>query len=97
MIRLQNSVDQLNQEIEDRNQLISKLEENSAHIKILFQNAVDKYEEAESEVKVLKVSLLEKEKHESSFKEEINSQLDKALQFIKLIENEFRLDNKGRV
>ena len=84
-LSLQSLVNQLQKELEDRNVIINQLKENTTQTQ-------RKYEEAERKVQLLNASLEEKEKLAESFKLETNSQVDEAVQFVKLIENEFHLD-----
>ena len=62
-------------------------------LEVKLKNAIEKYEESEDKVRLFNVTLREKVKLEESMKNETNSQIDEALQYIKLIENEFCLDN----
>ena len=88
ILSLQSRILQLEGELEKRNEMIGQMKETA--------DITDrKYDESERRVQLLNVTLLEKEKSEESFKNETNSQVCEALQYIKLIEQEFRLDCLG--
>ena len=82
---LQSSFQQLEKELKDRNETIAQMKDNTALTE-------KKYEEVQRKVQLLNATLMEKEKLEESFEMETNSQVDEALQYVKLIENEFHLE-----
>ena len=83
---LQSSINQLEKELEDRNEMIGQMKENTAQTD-------RKYEEVQMKVQLLNAALMKKEKQEETFKMETNSQVDEALQYVKLIEKEFHLES----
>ena len=92
-VKLQNIIDQLNNELELKDQLIKEVEENTANIEIKLQNAVEKYKESENEVEVVNAALLEKNQLEESLRTETNSQIDLALRYVRMIESELGLQD----
>ena len=78
-----------NESLKEKHSLNEKLSQETRLKKDLFS----KFEETESLLQVLKVDLNIKENLLKEFKTETNNKIDEAIQYIKLIENEFNLDS----
>ena len=86
---------------QDESRLQSELDEKCSEITVLkkelleqqlnFEDINSKLDECQGNVELLRENLLEKESFLVSFKMETNAKIDEAIQYIKLIENEFQL------